>query len=248
MISATFESRPARRTRACLAGAVAILLSACMADAAQARTCRIPDRLPAARVEPVSPREVRRIPITDFQLAISWSPQYCRTRAGREDRLQCGPGATFDFILHGLWPEGAGRNWPQYCRPVQPLPPELVRSTFCATPSVRLQQHEWAKHGSCITESPAAYFKAATTLFDALRWPDMNALSRSRPDVGSLTTAIAAANRGMRPDMIRIVLSQGGWLEEVRVCLNRAYRPSACPRDNPGARSRERVRIWRRNG
>lgn len=247
MISGGPINRPVRRAVTHLAGALAILLSAGLAEAAHAQTCRVPDRLPPARVEPFSPREVRRIPITDFQLAVSWSPQFCRTRAGREDQLQCGRGAAFDFILHGLWPEGEGRNWPQYCQPVQALPPEIVRSTFCATPSVRLQQHEWAKHGSCITQSPAAYFKAATTLFNALKWPDMNALSRSQPDVGSLAAAIAAANRGMRPEMIRIVLSRGGWLEEVRICLNRSYRPAACPRDTPGARSRERVRIWRRN-
>lgn len=216
--------------------------------AAYAQSCRVPENLPTAQPERISPREVRPGPITDYLLAVSWSPQYCRTRRAQADALQCGRGTSFGFVLHGLWPEGEGRTWPQYCRPVEPLPANVVRGAFCATPSVTLQQHEWAKHGSCMTESPAAYFKASTALFNAVKWPDMDALSRARPDVAGLSAAIAGANRGMRADMIRIILSRGGWLEQVRICLNKAYRPSRCPRDTPGARSRDRVKIWRLAG
>jgi ribonuclease T2 len=225
---------------------LAILAVLVAPHAAYAQSCRVPDRLPAAQPERVSPRDVRPGPITDYLLAVSWSPQYCRARGARADPLQCGRDAEFGFVLHGLWPEGEGRSWPQYCRPVEPLPASVVRSAFCATPSVSLQQHEWAKHGSCMTESPAAYFKASTALFNAVKWPDMDALSRARPDVAGLSAAIAGANRGMRADMIRIILSRGGWLEQVRICLNKSYRPARCPRDTPGARSRDRVKIWRR--
>lgn len=224
----------------------AVLALLVVPQAAFSQSCRVPDRLPAAQPERVSPRDVRPGPITDYLLAVSWSPQYCRARGARADALQCGRGAGFGFVLHGLWPEGEGRTWPQYCRPVEPLPANVVRSAFCATPSVSLQQHEWAKHGSCMTESPAAYFKASTALFNAVKWPDMDALSRARPDVAGLSAAIAGANRGLRADMIRIILSRGGWLEQVRICLNKAYRPARCPRDTPGARSRDRVKIWRR--
>jgi ribonuclease T2 len=246
----TLFTRP-DRSRTSLIGksaGLAILAVFPGSHAAFAQSCRVPDRLPAAQTERVSPRDIRPMQITDYQLAVRWSPQYCRSRGARADVLQCGPGTGFDFVLHGLWPEGEGRAWPQYCRPVQPLPAAVVRSAFCATPSVALQQHEWAKHGSCITENPAAYFKASTALYNALRWPDMGALSRARPDVAGLSAAIAGVNRGMRADMVRIVLSRGGWLEEVRICLNKAYRPAPCPRDAPGARSRDRVKIWRRTG
>lgn len=206
--------------------------------------CAIPDRLPAAQPERVDPRAVRDIPTTDYVLAVSWSPQYCRR--GGADRLQCGRGSQFGFILHGLWPEGAGREWPQYCRPVGAVPPEVIRRTFCATPSVDLQQNEWQKHGSCVTGDPAAYFRAATALFGGLRFPEMNRLSRQTLDVAEFTRAFAAVNRGMRPDMVRVQLSNGGWLEEVRVCLGRDFRPMTCPSDTPGARARQSVRIWRR--
>ncbi len=220
----------------------AALISAPSLAAAQ-NQCVIPERLPAAVTERVDARDVRNIPTTDYTLALSWSPQYCR---GSNDRLQCGRGARFGFILHGLWPEGAGRDWPQYCKPVGTVPPEVARASFCATPSVDLQQHEWQKHGSCVTASPAAYFKAATVLFAGLRFPDMERLSRKRLDVMAFTAAFAAANRGMRSDMVRVKLNNGNWLEEVRVCLNRRFRPMTCPADAPGARSRQIARIWRR--
>lgn len=186
---------------------------------------------------------MRQIPTTDYTLAVSWSPQYCRTG---KDPLQCGRSSLFGFILHGLWPEGAGRDWPQYCRPVGPVPPEVVREAFCTTPSVTLQQNEWQKHGSCMTDSAARYFKTGTILFGALRFPDMDRLSRRGTDVAGFSAAFAAANRGMYPDMVRLKLSNGNWLEEVHVCLNIRFRPMKCPADAPGARAREIVRIWRR--
>jgi ribonuclease T2 len=209
--------------------------------------CRVPKRLPAAQSMRVSPDQVRAIPVTDYSLALSWSPQYCRTR-GTTDHLQCGADTDFGFILHGLWPEGEGQSWPQYCRPVGPIPADVSRRAFCATPSVDLQQHEWAKHGSCMTESPAAYFEAGTALFNALKWPDMDRLSRSRTNVSGLTFAFVAANPGLRQDMIRVALSNAGWLEELRICLDTDFRPTRCPRDAPGAREREQVKIWRRSG
>jgi ribonuclease T2 len=222
-----------------------LVLTLALAGPALAQSCRVPERLPPARAEPVSPGTVRQVPITDYLLAISWSPQYCRSRGGAADPLQCGSGTRFGFVLHGLWPEGPGRTWPQYCRPAGPVPAAVVRASFCATPSVRLQQHEWQKHGSCMASSPERYFKASTGLFNALRWPDMERLSRVRPDAAGLSAAIAEANPGLTPAGIRILLGRGGWLEEVRICLDRDFRPARCPRDTPGARPRERVRIWR---
>jgi ribonuclease T2 len=209
--------------------------------------CTVPVRLPAAQPMRVSPDQVRLMPITDYSLALSWSPQYCRKRGG-SDALQCGAGTDFGFILHGLWPESEGRSWPQYCKPVGPVPVEISRRVFCATPSVELQQHEWAKHGSCMTDNPGAYFKAGTVLFNALKWPDMDRLSRARLNVSSLISAFVSANRGLRQNMVRVQLSNGGWLEELRVCLSADFRPARCPRDTPGAHERERVKIWRRSG
>lgn len=221
---------------------------------AQARECRVPDRIEAPRAVPVPPGERRVTPVTRHILALSWSPEFCRTRRGdRRHRMQCGGIANggagrFGFILHGLWPETNGPRWPQWCRPVTALPRALVREHLCTTPSVSLIQREWAKHGSCMTRDPARYLRAGTILYRAIRYPDMNALSRRPLTVGQFARAFAAANRGISPDMVRVQSNARGWLTEVRICLARNFRPQRCPRWQHGARSNERLRIWRGRG
>ena len=96
-----------------------------------------------------------------------------------------------------------------------------------------------------MTDSPSAYFTAGNALFHALRWPDMERLSQARPNVAEVTGAIVRKNRGLHPEMLRISLDQDGWLEEVRLCLNLNFRPSACDRQTRGASAKKRVKIWR---
>ncbi|MGE3745817.1 MAG: ribonuclease T, partial [Sphingomonadaceae bacterium] len=98
--------------------ASAFILSALVFPAAanaQALSCRLPDSVPQAEVESGPSRVV---PIGGYTLALSWSPEYCRFRekSGRDD-FQCSrPTNRFGFVLHGLWPDGTGGRWPQYCR------------------------------------------------------------------------------------------------------------------------------------
>jgi ribonuclease T2 len=225
---------------------VAFLLAVLPAAAsAQAISCRVPDRLPAASPEP---RGVARIvPVGGYTLALSWSPEYCRLkRDSATDKLQCG-GATgrFGFVLHGLWPDGRGDQWPEYCRDAQPVPEPVLRATLCAMPSVQLQQHEWAKHGVCAFPNPAAYFRAARLLHAAVRYPDMDALSRNRNlHVAGFATAFAARNPGVRADMLRVQRNPRGWLEQVLLCLDVRFRPTVC-RDGGAARDTRPLRIWR---
>jgi ribonuclease T2 len=215
-----------------------------MIPSAWAQSCAIPATLPAAQAERVPRGAVRTGAVTGHILALSWSPQFCRTHSGARYASQCGA-QTFGFILHGLWPEGAGRTNPQYCKAVGAIPPAVVRQSYCATPSVDLQAHEWAKHGSCITDNPATYFRAGTSLFNAIKFPDMDGLSRARPSAEAFVTALVAANRGLRADMFSIDVGKGGWLEEVRLCLDKEYHPRRCPRDVGGASPRTALKIWR---
>ena len=221
---------------------------------AQSRECRIPDRIAAPQAISIPPGERRVAPVTRHVLALSWSPEFCRARRGDSRyRMQCG-GITnggagrFGFILHGLWPETNGPRWPQWCRPVNALPRALVREHLCTTPSVRLIQREWAKHGSCMTRDPGRYLRAGTILYRAVRYPNMDALSRRSLTVGQFARAFAAANRGISPDMIRVQNNARGWLTEVRICLARNFRPQRCPARQRGARASERLRIWRGRG
>lgn len=222
-----------------------VALSASSGAGAQAISCRIPDQLPAAR--PESPESRRIVPIGGYSLALSWSPEYCRLRRNDvDDRLQCaGPADRFGFVLHGLWPDGHGDLWPQYCRPAETVPGEVSRATICAMPSVRLQQHEWSKHGVCAFPSADAYFRASRMLYGAIRFPDMNALSRNRKlHVAGLAAAFAARNPRIKPGMLWVDLNARGWLEGVVVCLDRNFRPRSCPKGGAD-RDRRPVRIWR---
>lgn len=230
--------------------ALALLAMPAMLSA-QARECRIPDRIAAPRAESIPQGARRTGPVTDYLLALSWSPEFCRTRSrDPAHRMQCsgianGGAGRFGFILHGLWPETNGPRWPQWCRPVSPLPRRLVREHLCTTPSVQLIQHEWAKHGSCMTRDPGRYLRAGTILYRAVRYPDMDALSRRALTVGQFTTAFAAANRGVSADMLRVGINERGWLTEVRMCLGRDFRPARCSAARRGAPANARLRIWR---
>ena len=210
---------------------------------AQAQSCQVPAELPRPR--PVLPRadEVRaNVAVTGYTLALSWSPQYCR---GRNDDTQCsGRVGRFGFILHGLWPEGSGRQWPQYCRPAQLLPPAVVRDNLCVTPSAQLMQHEWAKHGTCMTGEADAYFRSARALYQQLTWPDMARLARSgRTHAGALVTAFTRSNPGLKPEMVRVRTGRGGWLTEVWICLDRRLAWTRCPAGKGGVPGTAPLRI-----
>ncbi|MFT3967960.1 MAG: ribonuclease T, partial [Sphingobium sp.] len=181
---------------------------------------------------------------------LTWSPQYCRGRDGAGDRFQCGGNARFGLMLHGLWPDGAGRQWPQYCAPTGIVPRKLVGEMLCTTPSADLIQHEWAKHGTCGWKEPSAYFAQARRLYQALRMPDMVALSR-RPalTVGALRDAFVAANRhvpGLTAASVRVRMTREGWFDELWLCLDRDFRYAPCRAGQQGGReASRRIAIWR---
>jgi ribonuclease T2 len=214
---------------------------------AQLTQCAIPERL--AEPERESPRAGEAINIrgSHHLLALSWSPQFCRGRRGDpREADQCdGKAGRFGFILHGLWPDLPGRNDPAWCAPAKPISRALIRRHFCMTPSPQLMQHEWAKHGSCMTDKPEKYFQAASLIFAALRFPDMDALSRQRLSVGRFRAEFAALNPGLRPNMIAVHLGGGNWLREVRICLNANLRPQPCLPEDRGAKPGRPMRIWR---
>ena len=93
--------------------------------------CAIPASLPRPQAEQVDAAEANPVPVTGYTLALSWSPQFCRNRKDDPDQAtQCGPGKNFGFILHGLWPEGQGRDAPAYCNPAEVLTDKQVRQAL----------------------------------------------------------------------------------------------------------------------
>ena len=213
---------------------------------AQGWQCRVPPQVtvPAMPVPDAPPRVV---PVTGYTLALSWSPEFCRTRKSDPSHAtQCsGSMGRFGFVLHGLWPEGKRGAYPQWC-PVRRAPDaQTLRRNLCTTPSTDLLMHEWAKHGSCMTRDPAAYFDKGRALFQAMQFPDMARLSRKEGlDAGTVRQAMVVANPRLKPDMFRLLLGRDGWLREVHVCHGRNLKPMRCPRGGSPADSVP-VKIWR---
>lgn len=207
--------------------------------------CVIPQSLPQTRAIYPPPGGTVNTPLTGHILALSWSPQFCKLNGDdKRSASQCAGPNRFGFILHGLWPDGEGRSDPRWCRKVPAVPSEVLKQNFCATPSATLMQHEWAKHGSCIESDAARYFRAANQVYGALKFPDMDALIRAQANVGAFTAAFVAANPGWSADMVRVDVTQLGWLQQVLLCLGRDYRPKPCPRDIGGAGPDMKLRIW----
>jgi ribonuclease T2 len=226
-------------------GIVAALLPG--AALAQAQMCVVPNRVERPRPDLPSAREPRRLmPIGSYTLALTWSPGYCRAHGDEPGRaFQCGSGNRFGFTLHGLWPDGRGKSWPQYCKRTDILPPALIRKTMCATPSEQLIQHEWAKHGTCMQTTPEAYFRRATNLYQAIRYPDMDALSRGDGTVGDFKRAFAAKNRAIPVGAIRVTTTREGWLDELWLCLDTRFRYRRCEAGTGGAADDSALKIWR---
>ena len=229
--------------------AIALLILSSQAAIAQAYQCRMPARISVPVTAPDGP--VRRLPVTGYTLALSWSPEFCKGRETQaRSRTQCsGSNGRFGFIVHGLWPEGSkgrGSSWPQWCPTTKPLGPVEARRNMCMMPSASLVARQWAKHGSCMTRTPETYFKVTRILWDSLRFPDMDSLSR-KPDLtaGDIRTAIASTNSGIEPQHIGLDLDRKGWLEEVQICYGKRFRPVACDARRFGAANHKPAKVWR---
>lgn len=213
---------------------------------AQAYQCRVPNALSVPRIVPDGP--VRRAAVSGFTLALSWSPEYCKNRArNARDAVQCsGRNGRFGLVVHGLWPEGRGANWPQWCPAARQLDAAEARRNICIMPATRMQAHEWAKHGACMTRRPETYFKITRILFAGLRLPDFDRLSREQLlTAGTIRARFAAANRGWRPEAVGLDVNERGWLRELRLCYDRRYMPAACDRRRFGPKDAVPVKIWR---
>ncbi|NJS14415.1 MAG: ribonuclease T(2) [Sphingopyxis sp.] len=215
---------------------------------AQAVSCRIPDRIDVPRLERAPRGEAARsVPITGYLLALSWSPQYCASRRNpgeRRDAVQCGgDSGQFGWVLHGLWPQGNGASYPAWCRPARIVPQPVLKEHLCISPSVQLMQRQWAKHGICMSATPAAYFRAASILFGAMKFPDMPVLAKTPQTAGSIRRAFAARNPGVTTQMLAVTADRQGWLQEVRLCLGIRMRPIRCQTGQRGMGDAKAVKI-----
>ncbi len=231
--------------RKAVLGGIVIVVSALLSSSAgsQAYQCVPPKNLPRPTIEMPKPNEARRVPVDGYLLTLSWSPEYCRDH---KTDMQCtGKMGDFGFVLHGLWPEGKGRVYPMWCKKADLVPRKVIAANICMTPSVQLIQHEWAKHGTCMTRTPEAYFGAAKLLYDAVVMPDMDKLSRAPLNAGDVAQAFAAINPGLPAKAIAVTTNPRGWLDEVRICLGNDLKPTVCEASKRGEPDKTSVKVWR---
>lgn len=212
-----------------LTAAVLLAVTSCALPggehATPAPACKLPASItPAPAYTPPADEVVTDEPTAQYLLALTWAPEDCREHGEEAGyAIQCRDNS-FGFVLHGLWPNGAGRRAPRYCGPAPALSPETARKVACMTPSTTMQQHEWAAHGTCGWSTPEAYFAQATTLWAALKLPELDPVMTA----GDLREAFVATNPSLKRDGIYIKTVENNRLMDVRFCYDLQYRPKAC--------------------
>lgn len=226
--------------------AAALLLVPALASA-QAYQCRVP-QAPITLPDIERDGPVRQTRVTGYTLALSWSPEFCRTRerSARHARQCAGRDGRFAFIVHGLWPEGPNGNWPQWCPTRREPSPARIGAALCMSPDAALIARQWYKHGSCMVRSPDAYLRITDVLWRSLRWPDFDRLSRRRGlTAGDIRETFAEANPYWDAEDVGLVVNERGWMTEMRLCYGADFMPRACDRRRFGPGDGEEVRIWR---
>ncbi len=111
-----------------------------------------------------------------YELNLSWAPEFCSNMntLTPQEKAEAGPdiecNAPHGFVLHGLWPQNADGTWPASCS-TRPGPVHPERN-LDMTPNIALLKHEWAKHGTCTTLSPEAFFATARQAYSSVTIPE----------------------------------------------------------------------------
>lgn len=167
-----------------------------------------------------------------YLLSLSWSPEYCAGPGGARDRIQCGEGRRYGFVVHGLWPQYE-RGYPQSCDPsARPVPESLVTSMLPLMPSAKLIQHEWERHGTCSGAGVNDYFRTIQRAFAAVKIPDdfRGPVRDIEVRPAEVKEKFARANPSFPPAAFRIQCG-GRYLSEMRVCMTKDLKGRACSSD-----------------
>ncbi len=170
-----------------------------------------------------------------YLLSLSWSPTHCSgvEGQGRSNDLQCRSGRPYGFVLHGFWPQYE-RGYPESCASEQPrrVLREVMREALKLSPSERLVQHEWEKHGTCSGLSQADYYSSAGLAVGRVKLPRAyDALQQQIfTTADDVRRAFLDANPALAPSGILVTCRRND-IGEVRVCLDKELLPRACSRE-----------------
>lgn len=164
-------------------------------------------------------------------LSLSWSPSYCAIEGEDANRGQCAGGRRLGFVVHGLWPQFE-KGWPEYCASDGPrrVPDALVRDYLDIMPSAGLIGHQWRKHGSCSGLSQRDYLQTVRTAWERVALPPafFEPVEAVRIDPDDVEAAFIGANASL-PSSGITVTCDGGYIEEVRICMSRTLEFRPCP-------------------
>lgn len=169
------------------------------------------------------------LPFDFYVLALSWSPAFCASEAGQRADEQCGPGADFGFITHGLWPQFE-QGWPSFCQSnfSDQMPREVANDLLSIMPDRGLIQHQWDKHGTCSGLEPQAYADRIIEATDRLTIPaTFERQPPARLDADEIERAFQQANPAIPADAIAVACPSNRFTE-VRICLDHGLSPRAC--------------------
>ena len=165
-----------------------------------------------------------------YILALTWMPAFCALEERGATDPRCARGQRAGWMLHGLWPQHQGGEWPEYCQTAQRNP---SRSETAAQSDLfgsgGAAWHQWNKHGRCTGLSAAAYYALSRQALARLRLPDLfdrvDQPLRVAPQV--IEEAFLAENPGLTEDMM-VTTCRRDTLVELRLCLTRDLEPRPC--------------------
>lgn len=220
------------------------LLLFSFAFAALAQQCTIPGNVPSTKPTRVDYKS-KNIATDYYGLALSWSPQFCNSQAGKNpnNRWQCADNH-FGFVVHGLWPQSAKATrtseHPRHCKAPELLPPSTIKPHLCTMPGAQLIQDEWVKHGTCAWPNAKAYLDQVELLYKNLVLPDLKA---GMTTSGAIRKHLVAANqsKGLKPQHTEVRVLSGNRFSEFMICYDKKFKFAACA--DPGAPDDIEVRV-----
>ena len=174
-----------------------------------------------------------------YLLALSWSPAFCKTKAGHQPGKNAQCSANLGFVVHGLWPQNIGKAYPHDCGPEADVPVQIAAIALNATPPMppgdeQLLKHEWTKHGTCTGLNMTEYFTAIKITAEKIKIPESLKAPQAgmTMDADTITGAFAAANPGLTPEMIKLEIDSQNQIHAVQICFSRQLSLQNCPDAN----------------
>lgn len=165
---------------------------------------------------------------TNWVITLAWSPEYCKVNIG-SDEPQCQQAHYFE--LGGLAPHFAPGTPEAECQDGQ-LPQEVLARGLQAMPNKAQLRKTWRKDGACSGLAAAEYVMQLERAGRRLTIPEEYRRLDDAPlktTVGALKLAFVHDNPGLAPEYLMTRCRSGGWLAELKICVDGEFNFAPCP-------------------